>query len=178
MKDTFEITSGHLVFSDPCYTPPSITVQCLNGRYTAWVEKSKEDRIKELSFCSVNYSVEEFLSMPVEVVVDLYVDSGQVGVFDKKFYHNDAVITEADKGSDEGVCKDEPFYNACTTHTLSDRSFGCLTKGAVSSSGYGDGCYEGLLYLDKKIDKIVGGRVVFIEDCSCICGCDKCCEHK
>ncbi len=177
MKDTFEITSGHLVFSDPCYTPPSITVECLNGRYNAWVEKNDEGRIKELSFCSVNYSSMEFLAMPASVSVDLYVDSGQVGVFDKKFYHNDSEITEADKGPDEGVCDDEPFYNACTTHTLSARNFGCLTKGAVSSSGYGDGCYEGILYVDKKIDKIVGGCVVFIEECPCICGCKKCCKH-
>ncbi len=75
MKDTFEITSGHLVFSDPCYTPPSITVECLNGRYNAWVEKNDEGRIKELSFCSVNYSSMEFLAMPASVSVDLYVDS-------------------------------------------------------------------------------------------------------
>lgn len=164
MKDTFEITSGHLVFSDPCYTPPTITVHCLNGRYSAWVEKNKEGRIKELSFCSVNYSIGEFLSLLAEVTVKLYVDSGQVGVFDKEFYHNDGVITEADKGSAEGVCDDEPFYNACTSHTLSDRSFGCMTKGAVSSSGYGDGCYTGRLYVDKKIDKVVGGIVTFIEE--------------
>lgn len=173
MKGTFEITSSSIVISDPCYKNPSNELDnCKNGRYKFWVIKNEESYIKEIKFISVecNYPLEHYEYFKE---IKIPVDSGQVGVFDKTFYGDNDVITDEDRGSATGVCDDEPFYHACNTHTLGEEGFGTLTKGAVSSSGYGDGLYYGNIYKDTKTGLVIGGHITFIED---LCDhCDNCC---
>jgi len=118
MKDTFEITSGSIVISDPCYKNPSNELEnCKNGRYKFWVNKYEEGYIKEIGFINVEceYSL-EFYEYLEEIKIP--VDSGQVGIFDRTFYGDNDVITDEDRGFATGVCDDEPFYHACNTHTL------------------------------------------------------------
>ena len=173
MKDTFEITSGSIVISDPCYKNPSNELDnCKNGRYKFWANKNEEGYIKEVGFINVEceYSL-EFYEYFKEIKIP--VDSGQVGVFDRTFYRDNDVITDEDRGPAKGVCEDKPFYHACNTHTLGEEGFGTLTKGAVSISGHGDGLYYGNIYKDSKIDLVIGGHITFIED-SCD-HCDNCC---
>lgn len=66
------------------------------------------------------------------------VDSGQAGFFDLDFYK--------EQKEDEG--RNKVFYNQVCRLTCDmdntgiDRSFGVVERGAVASSGYGDGGYE------------------------------------
>jgi hypothetical protein len=73
------------------------------------------------------------------------VDSGQAGVFDLSVYEDDGV-----------------FYEDCCSATLSKRRFGFVPGGFVSSSGFGDGCYEAQIYKEKGV--AVAVEITFIGD--------------
>ena len=166
----FVIESGTLRVSDPCY---DIDTWCAgdlenvkNGMWDALVVKSDEGdwgvRCAELII------VHEDFKMPVDFDIDweaadieVGVDSGQAGFFDKKFYKDDSVIEESHYGSYEFDC-DGAFYSACGSHTLSPLGAGVIRNGAVSSSGYGDGGYKCEYFMED--DEIVAARIIFISD--------------
>lgn len=137
--DTFKVTSGALVFGDPCYdTNESCKAQ--NGTWTAHVVVSDEgswgNRVKR-----VVVHHEDFNPGDPHIkseVVGFSVDSGQAGVFDRDSY---------------GVYD---FYDICCKKTLSKKQCGYLEGGFVTSSGYGDGMYDALV-------QKVGGKAVCIE---------------
>ena len=103
MKDTFEITSGSIVISDPCYKNPSNELDnCKSGRYKFWANKDEKGYIKEIGFINVEceYSL-EFYEYLKEIKIP--VDSGQVGVFDRTFYRDNDVITDEDRRDRKSV---------------------------------------------------------------------------
>jgi len=73
------------------------------------------------------------------------VDSGQAGVFDGDICDGD----------------DEDFYDRCCNTTLKNPGYGYMKGGFVSSSGYGDGGYECLVYKNNGV--AVGVEITFIE---------------
>jgi len=77
------------------------------------------------------------------------VDSGQAGVFDLSHYWNDSVAPE--------VAPEEVWYSMCCAVTLSECSAGVVPFGAVSSSGYGDGGYDGFAVF---VDGVAVGRLL------------------
>lgn len=142
----FEITSGNMLVTDPCYDKNEEDLKCQaklpakNGTWLATAEYSDEDawgrRVSRIiawhesnrngafSFCTKMYSV------------DIGVDSGQAGFFDYDKYPADP--------RDE--INEREFYTPVSDLTLAS-DFGTIDFGAVSSSGFGDGGYD--LYVDK-----------------------------
>lgn len=147
---TFEITSGVIVASDPCYEIPTwcqgIIENVKKGTWLAEVETSDQnawgERISVLRVMHLN--AHRTYNM-VDVEMDGGVDSGQFGFFDKDFYRNDEAAKELVKydfgGSVQEGEKGEEWYTACCNHTLSKKGWGVLPQGAVSTSGFGDGSY-------------------------------------
>ena len=140
----FKVTSGGICCSDPCYAYPSVHVDALNGDWVAKAEKTDEGswghRVSKIivhhkSFSPIgnNYQTETKI---------IGVDSGQAGVFDANIYNS---------GS---------FYDKCCSTTLGKQGYGYVDGGFVSSSGYGDGGYEAVIY--KKNNKAVAIEVTFI----------------
>ncbi len=139
----FKVASGSVVVSDPCYDGGEHCVPAKNGRWTAKVEKtdlgSWGNRISKVTVHHEGWSpVGSHLR---KKKVEVGVDSGQMGVFDRSVYG----------GSD-----DEGFYDSCCNATLGQRGFGFVPGGFVSSSGIGDGCYPAVMWSE-------GGKVVAVE---------------
>ena len=168
VMDKFEIVSGTLVCSDPCYSIPTwcqgIVENVKKGTWVADVEEvnSWGDRIAELRIHHVD---SHFLSGRFEEMpFDAGVDSGQFGFFDKDFYRNDEKAKELKKhnfGDGYDTEEGDEWYRACCDLTLGSEQWGVLPNGVVSSSGYGDGSYR--VYGQKNKDgEYVAFEVVFI----------------
>jgi|CXWL01.1.fsa_nt_gi hypothetical protein len=166
----FNINSGKIVVSDPCYENG---VECrhlienaLVGVWVAEVRLSDEgswgQRVSELVIrhesCKLTvepYSLESS---------DIGVDSGQAGFFDADAYRKDELIIktpEFDLG-DHGKGDGDKWYSACCDLTLSNERAGVVAEtGVVSSSGFGDGCYQ--LFVSTNTDgKVIAAKIVFI----------------
>jgi len=149
----FEIISGKIVISDPCYTRDTWCIGVIdnvkNGKwnFTANQIDSCGRRIQNIEAYHSGSSVKNY-----KYIEDLGVDSGQLGIFDDSIYPH---------GEDMGEYDDKTsFYGKCCEITLSKDAVGSVDNlGVVSSSGYGDGNYEAVLGLD------VEGQVVKIEIC-------------
>lgn len=172
----FEVTSGALRVSDPCYdtsTWCSGQVGCArNGKWSAFVQRGElEDwgpRVAELAAFSGRFSPKSRLKW-VPVKFEVGVDSGQAGIFDLARYRKDKSVTEADFPEKnehnawvfERIAR-EPFYSACCAHTSGIASAGTLTFGAVASSGIGDGVYVAYVARNDK-GEAVAVKIVFLE---------------
>jgi len=144
--DVFRISSGRLVFGDPCYGSNHGT-DAQNGPWTAHVVTSDEGGIWGVRVKKVVVHHDDFNPADPKVVVErkgFSVDSGQAGVFD-----------EASYGGDE-------FYDRCCRATLSKKQYGYLRDGFVTSSGYGDGFYDAEVH--KVEGKAVCVELTFIGD--------------
>ena len=174
MKKTFEVTSGVMVCSDPCYSidPPTwcqgIINNVKNGTWVANVEKSDEgdwgERIARLRVEHVN-AKRTYLTTQVDM--DGGVDSGQFGFFDKDFYRNDEAAKDLKKYDCGRVVQEnesgEEWYRACCDLTLAKESWGVLPNGVVSSSGFGDGSYPVFGEKDEN-GEWIAFEVIFISD--------------
>jgi hypothetical protein len=65
--------------------------------------------------------------------------------------------------SDRAICQEEPWFSICCDRTLNDSQWGVIPYGCVSSSGYGDGCYE-VNYISDKDGEAVRVEINFIPD--------------
>lgn len=144
--NTFEIVSGKIVCSDPCYPIPvwcqGIVENVKNGTWIADVSKDGS-RIARLSIrhseCDSFY-----LDRQTKLDFDCGVDSGQFGFFDHTAYRNDASAHDLPKidfnnpNSESG----DDWYRACCKITLEKKAWGIMPYGVVSSSGHGDGSYD------------------------------------
>ena len=167
MKNTFEVTSGKIVCSDPCYEIPTwcqeIIENVANGTWEAEVVES--GRVYRLFVTHMNSNtggIEDFVG---ESIGYCGVDSGQFGFFDFDYYRNDKIaenLQKQDFGADFDEEDGDSWYRACCKITI-DEKWGVMPFGAVSRSGYGDGSYEVKGVKNKK-DEWVGFCVEFIPD--------------
>lgn len=168
----FTVISGTLFCADPCYNQneDAYFVKILNAHPGRWRGYALENtRITEL-ICVHEKMITNIQSITPtdweDTKQDIYVDSGQAGVFDAQTYRNDEVIDwepEFMRGDPRG--QHEPgnkWYRACCDVTLSDLGAGVLPGGAVAVSGWGDGVYP--VYVLRNGSTVVGVRIVFIED--------------
>ena len=159
----FKVESGKLHISDPCYDKgDGAVVKVPNGTYVAKIGTNKDGRVSSLV---VTHSTAKPTSPWYPLSDDLGVDSGQMSIFDLKFFKNptEAKDRPQPKWMDKKRIKErgEKFYGACCSLTCGDDSVGLgggvLAHGAVSESGYGDGSYTGYQKLDDK------GRAVAVK---------------
>jgi hypothetical protein len=160
MSKIFNVTSGKMVCSDPCYT---LDTWCLgvinnvkNGKWEADIANSNEgdwgDRISHLWVFNVDAVIDNpKLKQDIETFkghtlpFSFGVDSGQFGFFDFANYRNDESAKDLKKyefGDDFDRQEGDVWYRACCDLTLGDKHWGVIPFGAVSSSGFGDGSYE------------------------------------
>jgi hypothetical protein len=139
----FEVVSGRVTLGDPCYESNK-TVKAKNGPWTARVYKTDEGSWgRRVSRVLVHHEGFDPLARGLRSKRATFtVDSGQAGVFDFSRYGG------------------EEFYEDCCRATLSNRGVGFVPSGFVSSSGYGDGCYEAKIHMVDDIAVCV--ELVFI----------------
>ena len=132
--------SDKVVVSDPCYNRDTWCMRqdipVLPGRYQVHIIMADEGefghRVASLVAVHEKYPITHQKQWRV-VDEEIGVDSGQCGIFDDSAYPD---LTDA--------AGREAFYDECCNITLSKKQAGILHngKGALSSSGYGDGSYR------------------------------------
>ena len=158
---TFEVVSGKMVLSDPCYELGTwcqgVVDNVKNGTWVGIIEQSDEGNWGTRNSILISLNKEEWERTPKleywlvgkfnteRLNFDGGVDSGQFGHFDYKNYRNDKVAEGLPKAFGDGwsVEEGDEWYRACCHITLEEEyCFGVLPFGVVSSSGYGDGSYD------------------------------------
>lgn len=164
----FEVVSGKIMVSDPCYeigtwcqgTLKNVRAGIWKGYILVSDEGDWGHRVSELiAMCDGS---DGSRWMP-ETGFQVGVDSGQAGIFDVTYYRDESVVLDVERISEEIINPDDPWYSICCDRTLSDNSAGVIPFGVVSSSGFGDGSYR--CYTTKDESGVtVGIRIVFIDD--------------
>ena len=171
MDNTFEVTSGKLVVSDPSYKLGT-WCQCTlddvkNGTWEMEIKHERNAESGPISKLIAHHEDHHCRFVGEWINGNICVDSGQLGVFDYDHYKNDSSLKDLPEPSFmydyEGT---ELFYRHCCDITLSKIGAGVIPHGCVSSSGYGDGSYVGEVFRDRD-GKIVGVVVTFIDDDNC-----------
>lgn len=163
---TFAVESGKLIVSDPCYAED---VWCCNaveqvrcGTWSAEAEVRDEGEWgQRIAVLRAKAAIQPAkLPEPDIAPFAVAVDSGQAGIFDARYYRNSDMIRPT-----TGVRNDDPdaWYWFCCNVTLSQLQAGVIPYGAVSSSGYGDGCYECRIYRDQA-GLAFRIEIIYIED--------------
>lgn len=157
----FDVQSGKLVVSDPCYDRGTWCAGVLenvkNGKWTAEVEYSDEgdwgSRVKELRAYADGYRDHYAYK---RVNFEIGVDSGQVCLSDESVYP---------RGETGEYGELDTFYGRACEANGSVAGSGIFEDGraVVSSSGFGDGSYDGYTVTNER-GEIVGVRVVFIDE--------------
>jgi hypothetical protein len=148
-----------LIVTDPCYKydDNQILRNVKSGEWVASVKVTDEgswgNRIAELRVCHNGESFSDY-EFDREYNFEVSVDSGQAGFFDCLYYP---------MGESTGEYGElDTFYGKVCEMTISPKSAGVLSFGAVSSSGYGDGGYN--LYTVKRNGVVLAAKIVFIPD--------------
>lgn len=157
---TFEVKSGKLIVSDPCYSRGTWCQGDLEnvrtGKWTGLSVYGKTDwgnRVWEVRAVHADYPIDLAISEKTDLHVG--VDSGQAGIFDAEKF-----------AGGEDSYGDGGWYDECCNLTNSASQGGILAGGVVTSSGFGDGVYE--CFITRDNGKIVAAKVVFVmreEDC-------------
>lgn len=156
---TFEVISGKLRVTDPCYTKDTWCSGVLDnvaiGKWSAYTEISDAGswgkRVATLTVMHESISNTRNWSL---TDIDVGVDSGQAGFFDESFYPEGKVGEYDDLDS---------FYGQVFQMTLSENRAGVIPFGAVSRSGYGDGSYN--CFVCRNDDGlVVAAKIEFITD--------------
>ena len=152
MNQTFNVVSGKVCLSDPCYKAGTwcgkYDVPAMNGE---WLVSYEEIAGVVYKFEAFHKDLNKILYTN-KWINDLGVDSGQFGIFDSSIYSG-------------GGDFDEPgFYKDCCDATLSKDSCGVIqNKGFVTSSGFGDGNYSAFAAYNEK-GELVSILVDFVDE--------------
>lgn len=166
---TFQVTSGKLIISDPCYGYNEENTEDLQvllkpaklGDWSATVSSNEEEVVHQLVVFWGNTEPEgEWI--PIDQLIA--VDSAQAGIFDFTFYDNDEKIIDEvenvyDIEMDDDVSK---YYVACCDAVASEQQGDIVPGGAVAMSGYGDGLYQVYIKQDAS-GEVVSVMIDFLE---------------
>ena len=157
-----------LVVSDPCYSLDDWTIilnDMLEGNYRCFFERGEGYRIFESWIVHENYCISK--DKIEELKYEIGVDSGQAGYFEYDYFEKNSKLEEIDKDK-----YNKEYYDKICDLTYSyfeeikNKYFsGGITQeneAFVTSSGYGDGCYECFVKRNKE-NKIIAVKIVFIE---------------
>lgn len=159
---SFEVVSGKLVISDPCYDRGIWCAGTLeNVRNGEWNAKADyvevEDwgrRVAKLTAWHQDCPSDASLTRR-GTLFEVGVDSGQAGIFDDRYYQDGTILPLPKTYTAEDVRA--VWYSHCCEITLARLQAGVLPYGVVSSSGFGDGGYDCVQYLTDS------GEVVKVE---------------
>ena len=168
---TFELESGELIVSDPCYHSDSELSSlhgrlshAKNGRWQARVKKAVAgdwgNRCIELIINHETSYADISSWNKTEALIG--VDSGQTGFFDVQHFGESADVPKGFEAEKDLIDPTDLWYSLCCRQTLSELGAGVVPFGVVSSSGLGDGGYE--LYSHEVNGKTVAARLVFISN--------------
>ena len=139
---TFQIVSGVIMLSDPCYPLGTwcqgelSNTQCGAWRASVVRFDDGESGNRVAALGAFHEGLTEFDSLKMWY-------SGQAGIFDRRFYRSSQVIAES---VINGLTGDD-WYDLCCQLTMKHEiEAGMLPYGVVSSSGYGDGGYKGIVF--------------------------------
>ena len=166
---TFQVTSGKLIISDPCYGYDEENNEDLQvllksakrGDWSATVSYDEEEVVHQLVVFWGNTEPEgEWI--PIDQMIA--VDSAQAGIFDFTFFDDDEKILDEvenvyDIEMDDDVSK---YYIACCDAVASEQQGGIVPGGAVAMSGYGDGLYQVYIKQDAS-GEVVSVLIDFLE---------------
>ena len=177
-REKFEVVSGKMILSDPCYSVPTwcqgVVENVKNGEWIGIAELTNQgqwgDRISMLLSMNVdamnkNPNLEqELITMSKPLPFEGAVDSGQFGHFDFDNYRKDELAINLVKAFEDDYSTEEgdEWYRACCEITLHNE-FGAMPFGVVSSSGFGDGGYTNYGIKDDS-GQYVGFMTIFIDD--------------
>lgn len=162
---TFKVESGKVFVSDPCYSRDTdgMVYDAVNGDWKA-TATIREGRVSILTAVTKDKG-----GKWERTGLHMGVDSGQMSIFDNRFYKKDSegkgkcspTWEYMEKDRDDGA-----FYGACCTLTCgetngTEKQGGVLEHGCVSSTGWGDGSYPLFVKLNKA-GKVVGVKVKFM----------------
>lgn len=145
----FEITSGAMQVTDPCYTGGGgvLLSDVKNGVWKAYTTLNDGTNTE-----IIVHHVEHELALgdfvryqPQNMYGAIGVDSGQAGFFDADTLENH---------------NHDHFYEEVCNLTLGTLGAGVIKYGAVSSSGWGDGSYE--LFIATENGQVVAARIDFL----------------
>lgn len=154
----FEVKSGKLILSDPCYEYPTWCQGIVNAKNGMWVTEVIQENGRIASIMAFHKGTaitmpklkDKLFNAPALPFIG-GVDSGQFGYFDFDFYRNDKSV-EGLPSWDYLIMGDgDIFYSVCCHITLNNL-YGVLPNGFVSCSGYGDGSYTTFGLADKNGD--------------------------
>jgi hypothetical protein len=160
MIATFNVESGKIMASDPCY---SIDVWCQgdvparNGKYYVYITRKTEkgfehwgERNWEMEIVHEDFAHLRYDGSDWEMVDGTFgVDSGTFGFFDYDYYAKYHTEKTQRNWYDRNVCNIDGNWNADIDG-----------KGVWCESGYGDGLYG--VYAVYEGDEVVALKVTFI----------------
>lgn len=184
---TFEVSSGKLIVTDPCYERGTWCAGQLdkvrNGTWVGHVMRVDEtkstypDGIRNAELHAYHTDLKKLPTRWTKTKVHVGVDSGQAGMFDEVKYphgkHEPERMAEFNDGKFNKSF--DEFYELCGQQTLGvDGTENYYAKnvnfkmagvvdniGVVSSSGYGDGSYN--CYVATQKGQVVAVKIVFID---------------
>lgn len=150
---SFKVVEGKMVVADPSYdcgdSGTVLLKKVLSGKYLASVTTA-DNLITSLKICHSDY---KNCDLKFKCCGFIAVDSGQAGFFDKNYFVEN-------QGGELGDLNS--FYGLTCSITMSPKQAGTIhKKGVVSSSGFGDGCYN-LFVAKNSANKIVSAYIEFI----------------
>lgn len=160
---TFEVVSGKLVVSDPCYERDIWCAGTLeNVRNGEWNASADYVNVEDWGR-RVSKLIAQHMDCPDDnslirrgTLFEVGVDSGQAGIFDSQHYQDGSILLQHQPHATAEERK-EAWYTYCCNLTLARLQAGVLPYGAVSSSGFGDGGYDCVQYVTNS------GEVVKVE---------------
>ena len=155
---SLNISEDKIVVADPSYdcgdSGTVLLKKVLSGKYFASIKatnlKDCGQIVTSLKICHSDYKNSD---LNFERYGFIAVDSGQAGFFDKNYFVEN-------QGGELGDLNS--FYGLTCSITMSPKQAGTIhKKGVVSSSGFGDGCYN-LFVAKNSANKIVSAYIEFI----------------
>lgn len=155
-----------VMISDPCYdsdTDLSLILEIESGNYNCFIETKDcgwwGNRVSRMAILKDNFSI-DFLNRNGVFENSVGVDSGTMSISDCSYYDKYHLNRDND---DEVTKRNDDWYekNVCEW-VIQDRYHIADCFSFISTSGYGDGCYEVYSYTHN--GTIVGIEVIFIDD--------------
>lgn len=154
---TFEIKSGKVVVTDPCYeinekSTLNKIINVKNGTWNAYICEGHSTKVCALLICHKDSNqIKQIEGLDAYTllgytnhITKIGVDSGQAGFFDINHFKNDddtvnQTIADFIDVNDLG---DKWYAMCCHLTCNTENSAGVVPYGVVAQSGYGDGRYN------------------------------------